>query len=576
MKSSGSLWELLPNRPKSRRARHPKVSSGCATCRRRHIKCDEAQPACNRCTKSRRECSWVAKEPQRASTKQGLGPNQHSQRPQATLKARSTTKKVIADWSRLAPLSTFELNPCRLDPIDVSYFDIFRHHILSSLNGWCQTTGFGQYAIYEFMHDECVRSAVLALAAMARATQLPLKANSDSDPGKFKWIFTARDFISNDNLSTFDPPAHHHIVALAHYAKAITLCRQNLASSDLDTVAARPLLISTIAFIVLEILQGNIVGAGQLSSRALEFVQRYTELHGAERTPGIAELESMARHLSIKCSLFPYSDFRREMYLPTSLADLPGVPGNGSSFDVVRSVWETTSQRLKTFIYWLRLDLESTTPFLRVDLPRPAYYHINKAKESYLEHIRQWKAFINTMLKKLWETSIRQELLAIKVEILTANIFLEVGGDPQLWALHIEDCRKVAGVLETLAQDISGTHLSFMLEVQLIPHISLLALICTDRILRQHIVDLMAQIIAHSPRWHSIAILKGVQYLLDLDEQEREQNVSKPMLESFTWCGSEWDFEQKKMIISLQDFKGGAIKKVGITGVTGQGQTLLY
>lgn len=36
----------------------PRGRYGCRTCRQRHLKCDENRPACDHCTKARRECVW--------------------------------------------------------------------------------------------------------------------------------------------------------------------------------------------------------------------------------------------------------------------------------------------------------------------------------------------------------------------------------------------------------------------------------------------------------------------------------------------------------------------------------------
>lgn len=38
------------------RRQHNKTRSGCITCRRRHVKCDEGKPCCNRCSNARRRC----------------------------------------------------------------------------------------------------------------------------------------------------------------------------------------------------------------------------------------------------------------------------------------------------------------------------------------------------------------------------------------------------------------------------------------------------------------------------------------------------------------------------------------
>ncbi|KAJ2972754.1 hypothetical protein NQ176_g6973 [Zarea fungicola] len=49
--------EAIPMRPKQRaRKWAPKRRTGCLTCRQRHVKCDEAKPACRRCVIASRDC----------------------------------------------------------------------------------------------------------------------------------------------------------------------------------------------------------------------------------------------------------------------------------------------------------------------------------------------------------------------------------------------------------------------------------------------------------------------------------------------------------------------------------------
>ena len=45
---------------KTRRQSHAKVATGCVTCKRRHLKCDETLPACRRCTKAGLSCAGYA------------------------------------------------------------------------------------------------------------------------------------------------------------------------------------------------------------------------------------------------------------------------------------------------------------------------------------------------------------------------------------------------------------------------------------------------------------------------------------------------------------------------------------
>ncbi|KAH7381413.1 hypothetical protein DE146DRAFT_285460 [Phaeosphaeria sp. MPI-PUGE-AT-0046c] len=49
-----------PRKPRPSRARGLRTTTGCLTCRRRRVKCDELRPRCVTCTKSDRECLYAA------------------------------------------------------------------------------------------------------------------------------------------------------------------------------------------------------------------------------------------------------------------------------------------------------------------------------------------------------------------------------------------------------------------------------------------------------------------------------------------------------------------------------------
>lgn len=51
-------------RPRSSRSRGLRTTTGCQTCRSRHMKCDEAKPVCGPCAKGERDCTYKS-APQR-------------------------------------------------------------------------------------------------------------------------------------------------------------------------------------------------------------------------------------------------------------------------------------------------------------------------------------------------------------------------------------------------------------------------------------------------------------------------------------------------------------------------------
>ncbi|KAK8158695.1 hypothetical protein BKA80DRAFT_290933 [Phyllosticta citrichinensis] len=57
MMLGGKKWShVRRDKPKSSRTSTQKVRTGCVTCKKRHIKCDEAKPHCGNCISSRRHC----------------------------------------------------------------------------------------------------------------------------------------------------------------------------------------------------------------------------------------------------------------------------------------------------------------------------------------------------------------------------------------------------------------------------------------------------------------------------------------------------------------------------------------
>ncbi|KAK0382811.1 hypothetical protein NLU13_9906 [Sarocladium strictum] len=60
IKPDGMSVMTLTERPRQTRARAPRARTGCKQCKRRHIKCDEGKPSCQRCLIGGRVCEWLA------------------------------------------------------------------------------------------------------------------------------------------------------------------------------------------------------------------------------------------------------------------------------------------------------------------------------------------------------------------------------------------------------------------------------------------------------------------------------------------------------------------------------------
>ncbi|KAK2749490.1 C6 zinc finger domain protein [Colletotrichum kahawae] len=72
-KAPGILTFAVDGRPRANRTKNTKSRSGCVTCKKRRIRCDEAKPSCLNCAKSKRTCEGYIQKPAAADLPNFLG-----------------------------------------------------------------------------------------------------------------------------------------------------------------------------------------------------------------------------------------------------------------------------------------------------------------------------------------------------------------------------------------------------------------------------------------------------------------------------------------------------------------------
>ncbi|KAK4184828.1 hypothetical protein QBC35DRAFT_539261 [Podospora australis] len=220
----------LDHRPRATRASVPKVRSGCVTCERRHVKCDEAKPACQRCVKWQGFCDGY--KPQE------LVPPKDNKRRQSAASSHS-------DRSTSAPPSSAEtfLGEELQVPEDVPQIDPEWESIYSTCwstlsnnlgGGWFPTPLFSQ-TIPQISQDEpAIRYAVVAVGALACAlapNTIPPLPSTD----------VALDY--------------HYNAALTYYGYALRLIRLQQECENGSTL--RVAVVACILFACFEILHGS-------------------------------------------------------------------------------------------------------------------------------------------------------------------------------------------------------------------------------------------------------------------------------------------------------------------------------
>ncbi|KAH6857184.1 hypothetical protein B0I37DRAFT_390174 [Chaetomium sp. MPI-CAGE-AT-0009] len=117
---------------------HTKVKTGCLTCKKRKVKCDEVKPHCRRCTSSGRECEGYPRgRPSPPPMSVGAGPESHS--------------ALFAS------------------PSERRSFFYFQSHACKPLGGYFNSSFWGREVMQAAIHYPPVRHLVIAMGSAYEA-----------------------------------------------------------------------------------------------------------------------------------------------------------------------------------------------------------------------------------------------------------------------------------------------------------------------------------------------------------------------------------------------------------------------
>ncbi|KAI8721404.1 Zn(2)-C6 fungal-type domain-containing protein [Fusarium sp. LHS14.1] len=135
-------------RPPRKRAKHTRSKLGCGVCRIRRVRCDRTRPACERCTKTGRQCDgYAVKE---SNDTAPLVPREASTSPPLSASAGSLA------LSRDLLLSE---QGCRA-------LDYFRNKTAPELCGFFESDLWGTLILQISRREPCVRQMVVALSSL--------------------------------------------------------------------------------------------------------------------------------------------------------------------------------------------------------------------------------------------------------------------------------------------------------------------------------------------------------------------------------------------------------------------------
>jgi hypothetical protein len=145
------------------RLSHRKSRNGCAVCKSRHIKCDEARPACGNCRISEKKCYYLT------SNKHKLTPPPYEQELTTSIWLQTATTSLV-------PVSTpsVELRFSEVDELfTLDHMKLFRH-VEKDMWEWMMVTKhlrpLEDFYVSSALETPYLMSQLLALAAMHLST----------------------------------------------------------------------------------------------------------------------------------------------------------------------------------------------------------------------------------------------------------------------------------------------------------------------------------------------------------------------------------------------------------------------
>jgi len=352
------------SRKKRSRASKPKVRTGCKTCKIRHVKCDEAKPICQACQRARIVCDGYGLL--------AVGRNRPSSAPPSGI---FTTQQV-------------------------PYVDFFRHALVVDFTGYSSSDFWSRVVLCAAMTDDCVRHAVLAIAALSAAISDSIRPTSTprSKPSALA-PWTARSVISSK-----------HRLALRYYVESLSLFRTRI-ETGLATRSPRSVLIMSLLLITFELLQGNMEGVDRLMTTSIHLLRPSLTQHhrhdvgGKHAEDDVTDIEHMLPFLSIMGGWTPFLPMQR-----TNLALWDVSPGAGPSevLSCTANVVQIQTEWSRFFSRACAFTSQAFTTIMQTHPPSVPESLVAQ-QQAYLAHLSEWKAILSTALLRTSNNSIKAQ-----------------------------------------------------------------------------------------------------------------------------------------------------------------------
>ncbi|RKF64174.1 putative zn2 cys6 dna-binding protein [Erysiphe neolycopersici] len=206
----------------SNRVRHPKVKTGCITCRIRRVKCDETKPKCMRCCKYGTECG-------------GYLPSRSKQSVKVSTQNRILIPKLhSAERHLLLPtLNQFG------SETEKQYFNVFSNQIAAAIFPYFDCESWMRIIRQACFAHLSIRHAAIAIGALGKTYEIARLCKKVETGERvvmdIKRVSGSQIRLQSTSSDDLDKKANaHHRQALEHYDKAIRIMRHDIENGNHD------------------------------------------------------------------------------------------------------------------------------------------------------------------------------------------------------------------------------------------------------------------------------------------------------------------------------------------------------
>jgi len=253
--------------PSRKRASRPKVRTGCVSCKKRHLKCDERKPACLRCENFGSFCEGYV--PPKTTKKKPAPRVERILLPRPGPGQRLKTLHVkdslacgavsAAGVQAALPMQPSVMGAVALDGDDAWYFSLFRHHVTNEMSPYYHSDFWSRMSLRETLTNEAIRHSVLSIGAYCRAILSARELEMAEPLSIIPWQHQNQNHQHHSWTNT--RRGRHQRAALTHHAKALACIRMEIEAGGIST---RLTMMATLLFVLFENMQGNYHASGNL------------------------------------------------------------------------------------------------------------------------------------------------------------------------------------------------------------------------------------------------------------------------------------------------------------------------